>query len=97
MPLLVAQRLPISFSILDHTKKHMSFNGTDSESVEIFTRARKYDLIVWKSRHPLLNNYILDFLHGVKPDLLKVSFSDLITPLTVVELKICCSFVGRTG
>ncbi|KAJ3408205.1 MAD2 mitotic arrest deficient-like 2 [Chytridiales sp. JEL 0842] len=38
---------------------------------DVFIRARKYQLIVRKSRHPLLNEYILDFLDGIKPDLLK--------------------------
>ncbi|KAJ3347978.1 MAD2 mitotic arrest deficient-like 2 [Entophlyctis luteolus] len=36
---------------------------------ELFTRCRIYDLAVRKSRHPLLNGYINDFLMSVRPDL----------------------------
>ncbi|KAJ3334002.1 MAD2 mitotic arrest deficient-like 2 [Blyttiomyces sp. JEL0837] len=38
---------------------------------EVFTNAKKYNLLVKKSRHPALNGYIADFLLGVKPDLEK--------------------------
>ncbi|KAI9366089.1 DNA-binding protein [Zopfochytrium polystomum] len=38
---------------------------------ESFTKARKYDLVVRKSRHPGLCSYISDFLAGIKEDCIK--------------------------
>jgi mitotic spindle assembly checkpoint protein MAD2B len=40
--------------------------------IEMFERRRKYEVPVWMSRHPELNEYIYQVLDNIKPLLVKV-------------------------